>query len=222
MRTSGRGPAVNSDFFGLLHGLNGPRAAWGARLVAAWLRRRLAILVADGAYNPLPAPVTAAAAQGAEPALGESCEDGAADGETSQERAAAVRAALQKRLLEHSMSAPEILATLAADAPTDFVHHILPVVRVAAAASRTGRIAYDGERDRAFGVPPSQQPDHDATDAVLGRLTQAVRAAAQAGDADTHTAGRQPHQDASPGLPRHMHQIRDSACHPYSRSGNSG
>jgi hypothetical protein len=34
--------------------------------------------------------------------------------------------------------------------------------------------------------------------------------------------GRQPHQDASPGLPRHMHQIRDSACHPYNRSGNYG
>src|SRR5262249_22685373 len=75
--------------------------------------------------------------------------------------------------------------------PADFARHILPVVRAAAAASRTGRIAEDGEQDRAFGMPPSHDPGRDATDALLSRLAQAVRAAAQAGDADTHAAVRE-------------------------------
>ena len=52
-----RGPAPNSsDFFSLLHRVRGESAASGARLVAAWLRRRLAVLAADGAYDAPPGP----------------------------------------------------------------------------------------------------------------------------------------------------------------------
>jgi hypothetical protein len=49
------------------------------------------------------------------------------------------------------MPAPEILATLAADDPAAFVKHIVPVVREAAAASRTGQVTERGEHDQAFG-----------------------------------------------------------------------
>ena len=59
-----RHPSLRSgDFFTLMHSFKGDSAASGARLVAAWLRRRLALLTADGAYNqpqeprgPVPAP----------------------------------------------------------------------------------------------------------------------------------------------------------------------
>jgi hypothetical protein len=38
----------SSDVFSLMHGFSGASAASGSRLVAAWLRRRLALLIADG------------------------------------------------------------------------------------------------------------------------------------------------------------------------------
>ena len=102
----------------------------------------------------------------------------------------ALHAAQSRRLLGDSMSAPEILATLAADDAVAFTRHILPVVRQASTASRTGQVSRNGERDEAFGMPPSRRPEHDNTDALLTRLVQAVQAAAGSGDPDTHAAVR--------------------------------
>ena len=49
-----------------LHGISGESAASGSRLVAAWLRRRLALLIADGAYARLRDPATAEARRSAD------------------------------------------------------------------------------------------------------------------------------------------------------------
>ena len=57
-------PRRSGDVFTLMHGFSGPSAASGSRLVAAWLRRRLALLIADGAYRQPPGP---AAEEGADP-----------------------------------------------------------------------------------------------------------------------------------------------------------
>ena len=70
-----------------------------------------------------------------------------------------MHAAQSRRLLGDSMSAPEILATLAADDPVAFTRHVLPVVREASMASRAGQTARTGGADDAFGMPPSRQPD---------------------------------------------------------------
>ena len=48
--------AGSRDPFSLLHGLTGETAARGARLVAAILRRRLTLLVSDGAYRLVTEP----------------------------------------------------------------------------------------------------------------------------------------------------------------------
>ena len=101
-----------------------------------------------------------------------------------------MHAAQSRRLLGDSMSAPEILATLAAGDAVAFTRHILPVVRQASAASRTGQVSMNGERDEAFGMPPSRRPEHDTNEALLTRLAQAVQAAAGSGDPDTHAAVR--------------------------------
>ena len=186
-----RGPAANSDFFSLLYGLNGPVASRGSRLVAAWLRRRLAILVADGAYRSAPAP----GAPPGELAGEDPAEPGAGDrhdhADTPEELVAAAHAAQSRKLLDHSVSAPEILATLAADDPAAFAHHILPVARDAAMASRTGQTGDNGERDEAFRFRPSQRPEHDPGDALLSRLAQAIQAAAGAGDPAVHASVRE-------------------------------
>ena len=188
--TAVRGPAPSSgDFFSLLHGIRGESAASGSRLVAAWLRRRLAVLVADGTYDPPPVPGDAE--------RHESVEDAGPGTErvvTDEERIAvildAMHAAQSCRLPGDSMSAPEILATLAADNAVAFTRHVLPVVRQASTASRTGQITGNGERDQAFGMAPSERPEHDNTEALLTRLAQAVQAAAGSGDPDTHAAVR--------------------------------
>ena len=103
-----------------------------------------------------------------------------------EEMLAALHDTQARQLLDHSMSAPEILAGLVAADPVAFVRHVLPVIREAATASRTGRILDDGEQDEAFGFRPPQPAEHDP--ALLGRVAQAVRAAAGAGDSFTHTA----------------------------------
>jgi hypothetical protein len=52
-----RGSSRHSgDVFSMMHGFKADSAASGSRLVAAWLRRRLAILAADGAYGPPAGP----------------------------------------------------------------------------------------------------------------------------------------------------------------------
>jgi hypothetical protein len=186
-----RGPGPRSgDFFSLLHGIRGQSAASGARLVAAWLRRRLALLIADGAYSRPPGPADEEHDGFADdPGSSGTDEDG-----TDEERVAAyvkaMHAAQSRRLLGDSMSAPEILAALAADDPVAFTRNILLVVRRASAASRTGQVSMNGERDEAFGMTPSLQPGHDPTEALLVRLAQAVQAAAGSGDPDTHAAVR--------------------------------
>ena len=93
-------------------------------------------------------------------------------------------------LLGDSMSAPEILASLAAGDPVAFSRNILPVVRQASAASRTGRTGFNGERDEAFGEPPEPDSGYDANQALLVRLAQAVEAAAGQGDPVTLAAVR--------------------------------
>jgi hypothetical protein len=188
--TDVRGAAPSGDFFSLLHGIRGQSAASGARLVAAWLRRRLVLLIADGAYSPPPDSTDKERDEPADdPGSSGTDEDG-----TDQERVAAyikaMHAAQARRLLSDSMSAPEILATIAADDAVSFTQNVLPIIRRASAASRTGQVSINGERDEAFGMPPSRQPGHDTTDALLIRLAQAVQAAASDGDPDTHAAVR--------------------------------
>ena len=189
--TDVRGAAPRSgDFFSLLHGIRGQSAASGARLVAAWLRRRLALLIADGAYSP---PPDSAGKKRDEPADDPGSSSTDEDG-TDEERVAAyikaMHAAQARRLLSESMSAPEILAAIAADDAAAFTGNVLPIIRQASAASRTGQVGINGERDEAFGTPPSRQPGHDTTDTLLIRLAQAVQAAAGGGDPDTHAAVR--------------------------------
>ena len=179
--------AGSGDFFSLLHDLKGAAAARGSRLVAAFLHRRLTLLVSDGAYAPAAAPGDESADTGRAEAEGNR-----PDRETAIRRAlTAIHAAQSRRLLTDSMSAPEILAALSADDPAAFVRHILPVVREAAQASRTGLITENGEHDRASGVRPSLRPEHDPSEILLGRLAQAVQAAASAGDRGVHASVRQ-------------------------------
>lgn len=180
--------AGGGDPFSLLHGLTGAAAARGARLVAAILRRRLTLLVSDGAYRLVagrgdsPAEETTTAAGTHRPD----------DRETAIARAlTALHAAQSRRLLTDSMSAREIVATVAADDPAGFVRHLLPVVREAAQACRTGQVTERGEHDQAFGMPPALRPEHDPSDVLLGRLAQAIRTVAGAGDQSVHNAVRQ-------------------------------
>ena len=185
------------DFFTLMHNFKGESAASGALLVAAWLRRRLALLTADGAYNQPQEPTgTGASSDGDDGAAGEEQDETAGDpastgvGEadetvTTQEKIAyyvrMMHEARARLLLGDSMSAPEILASLAAGDPVAFSRNILPVVRQASAASRTGRTGFNGERDEAFGEPPEPDSGYDANQALLVRLAQAVEAAAGQG-----------------------------------------
>jgi hypothetical protein len=186
-----RGPAPGSgDFFSLLHGIRGQSAASGARLVAAWLRRRLAVLIADGAYSVSPGPADEEGDESADDPGSPGTDEDGSDEERIATYIKALHAAQSRRLLADSMGAPEILATVAADDAISFTQNILPVVREASAASRTGQVSVNGERDEAFGIPPSRQPGHDPTEALLIRLAQAVQEAASSGDPDTHAVIR--------------------------------
>jgi hypothetical protein len=102
----------------------------------------------------------------------------------------AMNAAEARRLVSDSMSAPEVLADLSVGDPAAFAREILPVIRQASAASRSGQVSLNGERDEAFGMPPSQEPVQTANDALLIRLAEAVRSASAAGDPDIHAAVR--------------------------------
>lgn len=113
---------------------------------------------------------------------------------TEAERVAAyieaLHAAEGRRLLGDSMSAPDVLAALAVGDPVAFTWNVLPAVREASSASRHQEASPNGVRDDAFGMPPSRQLGYDATKALLLRLADAVRAAAGAGDPQTHAAVR--------------------------------
>ena len=194
------------DFFTLMHSFKGESAASGTLLVAAWLRRRLALLTADGAYNQPQEPTGTGASSAADDgAAGEERDETAGNpaspgvgeaGEavTTQEKIAyyvrMMHEARARLLLGDSMSAPEILASLAAGDPVAFSRNILPVIRQASAASRTGRTGFNGERDEAFGEPPDPDSGYDANQALLVRLAQAVEAAAGQGDPVTLAAVR--------------------------------
>ncbi|HET6187417.1 MAG TPA: hypothetical protein VFE59_10490 [Trebonia sp.] len=194
------------DFFTLMHTFKGESAASGTLLVAAWLRRRLALLTADGAYNQSQEPTGAgASSDGDGGAAGEQRDEtdgdpastGASEADetvTTQKKIAyyvrMMHEARARLLLGDSMSAPEILAALAAGDPVAFSRNILPVVRQASAASRTGRTGFNGERDEAFGEPPEPDSGYDANQALLVRLAQAVQAAAGLGDPVTLAAVR--------------------------------
>lgn len=193
------------DFFTLMHAFKSESAALGTMLVAAWLRRRLALLTADGAYNQPREPAgTGGSSDGDDGAVGEERDDtadpastGAGEAnetDTTQDKTAdyirTMHEARNRLLLGDSMSAPEILATLAAGNPVAFSRNILPVVRQASAASRTGKTGIKGERDEAFGEPPDPDCDYDANQALIVRLAQAVEAAAGQGDPQTLAAVR--------------------------------
>jgi hypothetical protein len=100
----------------------------------------------------------------------------------------ALHAAEARRLLGDSMSAPDVLAALAAGDPAAFTWNVLPAVREASSASRHQEASQNGVRDDAFGMPPSRQLGYDTTEALLLRLADAVQAAAGAGDPQTHAA----------------------------------
>ena len=183
-----RDQAGSRDPFSLLYGLTGETAARGAMLVAAILRRRLTLLVTDGAYRP----VTESVDDHAKSTPDASGTHRSEDRETAIVRAlTAFHNTQARRLVTESMSAPEILATVAADDPAGFVRHLLPVAREAAQASRTGEVTERGEHDQAFGMPPSLRPEHDPSEILLGRLAQAVRISAEAGDHSVHAVVRQ-------------------------------
>jgi hypothetical protein len=67
---------------------------------------------------------------------------------------------------------------------------VLPVVRQASSASRSGQESSNGERDVAFGIA-FRDPGYSANEALLVRLVDAVRAAASAGDPEIHAAVRE-------------------------------
>src|SRR5450756_2156128 len=187
----------SGSVFSLMHGFTDAPAASGSRLVAAWLRRRLVLLTADGTYGPLHGVADdeqGAAAEGPDDQdTGEDGEEpagGAADRESVADFIARWLAEGSHRLLGESMDAPEILAALAAGGAAAFTREILPVARQASSASRTGQDGPDGEWDDAFGTTPARAPGHRANDALLARLAEAVRDAAGAGDPETHAAVR--------------------------------
>src|SRR5262249_8809388 len=74
--------------------------------------------------------------------------------------------------------------------PVAFTRNVLPAVRAACSASRHQEASPNGVRDGAFGMPPSRQLGYDATETLLLCLADAVRAAAGAGDPQTHAAVR--------------------------------
>jgi hypothetical protein len=183
--------------FSLMHGFGDASAASGSRLVAAWLRRRLALLTAGGTYGP----PSGAAGDERDAAAGGSAGQGAGEGGEVPASGAAGQESVadflerwhaegSRRLLGDSMDAPEILASLAAGGPAAFTRDILPVVRQASSASRTGLAGPDGEWDDAFGTPPPRAPGYSANDSLLARLAEAIRDAAGAGDPETHSAVR--------------------------------
>ena len=68
----------SGDVFSMMHGFKEKSAASGSRLVAAWLRRRLALLTADGAYgDPLAGPAGTDGTLDADPGVAEQAEEGA-------------------------------------------------------------------------------------------------------------------------------------------------
>jgi hypothetical protein len=189
------GERDRGSVFSLMHGFEGAPSAAGSRLVAAWLRRRIALLTTSGDYGR-PAG-DAGREREAAAGLADPGGDGAepAAGPAGQERAADFiemwHSEISRRLLGESMDAPAILAALAAGDAASFTREILPVVRQAASASRTGLSGPDGEQDDAFAAPPPRAPGYSANDALLARLAEAVRDAARAGDPLAHAAVRE-------------------------------
>ena len=167
------------DIFMRLYGFSGARAAWGARILAAALRRRLVLITAAAADRP-------GEQEPAEPAAGD--DDLRA---LIRQLAASDRAGRNTRLLAQSKAAKDILAALADSDPVAFVHEVLAPVRAAAQASRTGTADDHGERSSAFGLLLRRDLQLDPTAILLTRLADAVERSARQGDPATLAAVRE-------------------------------
>lgn len=166
------------DIFLRLYGFSGTRAAWGARILAAALKRRLILITASAADRP------------DEPELIESADQDDLVGLIRQ-LAGSELAEHETRLLPQSKVAKDILATLANDDPAAFVHEVLAPVRAAADASRSGDIDDQGERSSALGRFAWRDLQFDPTAILVTRLADAVKLAAGHGDPATQQAVRE-------------------------------
>ncbi|MFD0274637.1 NACHT domain-containing protein [Kitasatospora sp. NPDC127111] len=165
----------NHDVYTLLYGMKGSAAAAGARIVGAYLQRLLDLHVLEASREAEPAQREGRAQLGSET--------------PSPPVALPEPSAIQ--FLGTTRTDSDILAALAQDAPADFVHHILPVVRAASIATRTGQITRNGERDATFDPIPSGYTGFShGNDAVFSHLTAALRASSAAGDPEAHAAVR--------------------------------
>ncbi|GAA1992844.1 hypothetical protein [Kitasatospora viridis] len=168
------------DVFTLLYATTDTAAASGARIAAAYMRRRLDLHLAE---QP---PVATAADQEDEQ------RPDTQEPETGAGSPTAPAPASVQLLGIGRHTASDVIGKLAGQDPAAFVHHILPVVRAASAATRTGQSAANGETDATFPYRPSQPPAVGSdNDVVLGHLTQALRTASAAGDAEAHAAVRE-------------------------------
>jgi hypothetical protein len=150
-------------FFHRCYGLRGSRAPWCARLIAAWLRRRLAVNIADEVWATKPDA------------------SGRADWAFSA----------RGRLLASSAAAGEILTTLAREDPIAYAEHLLPPVRAAVLAARTGAVYDSGEEDRVFAARTWIAPLHDPDLVLFEQLLVSLRAAVERGHGPALTAVRE-------------------------------
>ena len=156
------------DIFMRLHGFSGTRAAWGARILGAALRRRLVLITAAAADQ-------VGEREGPEPADEDHLR------ELVRQVIVRERAERETQLLPQSKVAKNILATLASDDPIAFVREVLPPVRAAANASRTGKMDDRGEQSSALGRF-AWRDQFNPTAILVTRLAEAVRQAVRQGD----------------------------------------
>lgn len=176
-----RSDSPDADFFMLLLGMTGLRAERGARLLAAWVRRRLAVLIECGIFSQFPT------GPDDEDSIDESTDE---CGEGDAELYVSVWLADSRSLLEYTPSAEQALSTLAHDDPRAYVRHVLPVVREVANRTREGQIDERGEYCKAFRQPALRNVDLNPTDGLLIRLAEAMRTAVERGDTEAHAAIR--------------------------------
>lgn len=159
--------AFRGDFFVTCHGLRGPRARWGIRLVAAWARRRLATAVTSGMFQT---------------------QTDGQDGEKLSALAWALTGSW--KLLGASMSAREALPVLAADDPGAFAELLLPVVRAAIEAGGNGPVIESGRQDLVFATQAWFSAGHDPDRLLFRNLQQALRTVVGGGDQNAAAAVR--------------------------------
>ncbi|MFB7122984.1 NACHT domain-containing protein [Kitasatospora sp. NPDC056273] len=167
------------DVFTLLYATTDTAAAAGARIVGAYMSRRLVLHVAA-----LSSADTEAEHEAGEKSVVREPESSLA--------LAAPRDPRPVELLGIGYhSALDVIGKLAGQDPAAFVRHVLPVVRAASAATRTGHVTDRGEQDATFPQRPPQPPMAGGdNNTVLGHLAQAILAASGAGDSEAHAAVR--------------------------------